>query len=501
MGRTVLTDLQSGFGGGLNTSADEARLADDEVRQATNFLLTEYGAAVKRLGSRKLHASALTAAVQNGYGWQRVSGTTDLVVAGGHLYTASYAAPPITYTDRGLVLSTTVIPDFAAFRDAGATECVYIADGGLLNKWDGATFTANIAGTASCTRIVVYNKRLFGITGNDQTIYWSDLNNGDSLGNAGSGGGSAIVRTFSDQRITGLAVIQGELYLYHVSGVSKFTGWTQDDINISAGMGGVTSDVGTLAPRCIVALENEVIFLSDRGFYSASSSGVNPISTQIDGSVSGLSATALAASFGFHFRGRRELWFYLSGVGFYVFQYRLRKWSGPMNGGYLTPVTKCGWESADENGVPIGLVGDADGFVKRAQMPGAFTDNVSAGGTAGTAIEGVLQFHRMFAGGFENTKAFRWGYLLFNPLESEDVTLEWDTQYGDDSYDLPATGAGWGSGTWGSGTWGGSGVATRRIPMSGRGSFIDLTIRDTGTLGGGLYSRFSLECFDMTRRG
>src|SRR5690606_32870234 len=506
MGRRRTGDMQAGFGGGLNTSADESQLQPDEIRVATNALLTEHGAAQKRGGTRLLLSAAPVAStpILAGFNWQPGTGsTTNLFVVDGELYTMPYGSLPLTATQQSTALSTSQVPDFAAFREGGAGgEVVFIADGGLLNYWDGSTLTTNIASTPSVTRLAVYNRRLFGITGTDQTIYWSDLDAGETLGIAASGGGEAIVRTFSDRQLVALAPCAGALLMFHDSGISVFTGWTQDDIDIQAGSSGLTSDVGTRAPRTVVALENEVLFLTDRGFYAATPNSVQPISTKIDADVVGLSAAELAASFAVHFRSRREVWFYIGGIGFYVFNYRTRQWSGPQAGGYISTASTCAWESTDTSGVPIVLVGDAAGRVKRAQVDNNYLDDVAADGSGGTGYETVLQLHRMFCDtGFEASKAWRWGYLLFDPRSGDDVTVEWDTQYGDDSYMLTTSSSAWNTGTWGTGTWGGSGVQPFRVPMSGRGQYVDITIRDASEGGGELYSRFSLEAFDMTRRG
>lgn len=504
MPRPRVVDQQEGFRGGLNTAADLSQVAPDEVRRADNAVATEFGALVKRGGSRRLNASALnsTNPVQAGFSWRKDDGTAqELVLCNGRLYTATYGTPPVTFTDRGAFVAATGVPSFAPFRN-GSGECVFVADGGPLNSWDGTTATTDIASTPNATQLAVYNQRLFGITGNSQTLYWSTLNNGATLGIAASGGGSAVVRTFGDQVLTALAPLKSALLLFHVSGISVFQGWTLDDINISAGTNGLTGDVGTVAPRTVVPLENEVLFLSDRGFYSASLGGVEPISVGIEPSVTGLTSTQVAGAFGVHFRSRREVWFYIPTVGFFVFNYRLRKWTGPQAAGFLDPVTRCGWESQDTGATPIVLLGDANGYVKRLFYPGDYRDDVLTNGTGGTSYETVIQCHRMFAGAFESTKSWRWLYLLMDPSGTTNVTVEWATGYGSDSYTLPLSISEWDAvGTeWDTSAWDGEGVLTFRIPASGRGQFVDVTIRDNGDAGA-VYARLSVEAFDMTRRG
>ena len=251
------------------------------------------------------------------------------------------------------------------FRDATG-EVVYIADGDTtnpaLNKWNGTTLTTHMASTPTkITQICLYNQRLFGITGGDSKIYWSGLNNGDSLGVAASGGGEAIIRTFGDQKITGLAVNGASLLVFHETGISKFTGLTQDDIAIAAGAQGVTNDVGCVAPRSIVSTPDVVFFLSDRGFYAANESAVRPISLKLDPLIKSLDFATTENVIGAHNRIAKEIWWYLPDKGIYRFNYALGAWTGPCAAGYTDPVTTCLWESIDGEEQPIVLAGDEDG--------------------------------------------------------------------------------------------------------------------------------------------
>ncbi|MGP1666026.1 MAG: hypothetical protein ACTS5I_08990, partial [Rhodanobacter sp.] len=293
MSNPLMRDVQGGFRGGLNTAADESAVGDDEARLLTNFLLNEYGAAIKRGGSQRFNATALGSGggkpIKGGFDYRLVAGDEGLVVADGTLYTFTYGTVPITFTAETGTLADDVFPDMIQFQDASFAEVVYIADGGAgINSWNGTALDEDITDTpAGITRLAVYNKRLFGLTGVDQKVYWSDLNDGDTLGDAANGGGEAVITTFGDQRTTGFAVVAGSLLIFHVSGISVFTGWTQDDINIAAGTSGLTGDVGTIAPRSIVALEGEVLFLTERGFYTTNGQAVQPISTKIEDQVVG----------------------------------------------------------------------------------------------------------------------------------------------------------------------------------------------------------------------
>lgn len=481
--RPMVQDQELSFEGGLNTTADDTQVAPNEVRRSDNCRLTEFGGITKRLGTRNLHTSALGGGnpVRGGYAWLRASGQQLLAYANGKLYTATYAAPPITFTDQGGTMSTSTYPSFAQFRYSTATEAVYIADGGPLNKWNGAALTENIANTPNVSRLAVYNQRLFGISGTNETLYFSELNDGDSLGYAPSGGGSANVITFGDQYITNIVALRSSLLIFHVSGISRFTGISLDDISIKAGAQGITSDVGTIAPESVVSTENAAYFLTDRGFYVATEYGVQPISQKIDKTIRTFDQTASNRVCAAHNRGKREIWWYLPDLGVFVYNYFLKAWSGPFNNGYVSPVTHALWEATDTLSKPIVLTGGASGFVKQGDYPSTYFDNVLAGGTGGTAFSMVVTPRRFFMGDLPSVKAIRWVYVQANLHASMAASVSWSIGTTSGRFTITADpDPTWGSGTWGTGTWGGGGDTEYRVPVGGQGPYVDLTFTDGG---------------------
>lgn len=509
MARLVRRDAQADFRGGLNLAADPLQLANNEVRQADEAVLTEYGGITKRFGSQKLHNSAIAASygIQNGFAWFKNDGTQQLLaVTNGTLYTAPYSIGT-TWTARTGALATSGAPSFAAFRD-GAGEVVYIADGGELNKWNGTAVTANITGTPTATVLCVYNQRLFGVTGTNQTLYWSAINNGDSLGLAGSGGGSAIIRTFSDQTLTGLAAFRSSLLVFHTSGISRFTGLTQDDIVISAGTQGVTSDVGTVAPRSIVQTEQGVYFLSDRGFFVATESEVQPISFRLDPLVRDLNLSQATGVIGVQSRATKEVLWYLPAVGILRYNYALGAWSGPCAGGYLSPVTTALFEAQDADKQPIVLAGDATGIVKHADKANVHRDNVAVDGTGGTPYTFVVACRRLYAGDPSNIKSFKWAYLMTDLRGASTAGVTWSSTNGGGTYTIAGSG---GDATWDvTLTWPnppqagdvwpeGTGTQPLRVPIGAQGQYLDLTITDSSSAAS-LWSRVELEGFDYGRR-
>lgn len=481
--RSSLEDSESDFSGGLNASADDSLLAPNELRVAANCRLSVFGAVAKRLGTQRTSVAALeNSPVRGGFGWTNGVGVTQqLAMAGTTLYTGSYAMP-MTWTAQGGTLSSTGIPSFAQFYD-GTKEVVYIADG-VLRKWDGTILALAVAGTpAVVTQLAVQNRRLFGITGVDESLYFSDLDKGDTLGNTGAGGGFEVIRTFGKQPITALLPLRNSLAIFHREGISQFTGWSQDDIAINAGTRGLSSDTGTIAPHSIVAVENTGFFLTDRGFYSLNEFGVQSISPKIESVIRGLDQSQFARVQAVHLKSTMEVAWYLPDVGCYVYNYRLGSWTGPWTGSYVSPETHAMWPTVDSENRPIALSGHFDGFVRRMGAPGIAVDDALSDGTGGTPVIMTAQCRRMYFGEPETEKAYQSAYLQINTNGSRLSTLSWSSETGQASATLPYSPAGFwdSSSTWDiNHAWGAGGSGSQRVLLNQRGKYLDVAFTDGG---------------------
>ena len=509
-GREKVVDQQPRFDGGLNNVSDDAALLTNQLRRADNARLTDYGAISKRGGTRRTAASALAAAsVLNGYTWRQDGGTQQIMaVCNGTLYTSSFISTyPWTWTSQTGSLSTTVAPSFAQFRD-GTNDVVYIADGGPLNVWNGSALTTDIAGTLNVNTLAVHNERLWGC-GNasfPDSIFYSALNNGNTLANGSSGGGQIIVRTFSDETVIGLASVNTSLLIFHRRGISRLTGYGQDDITVAPQ--GLTADVGTIAAKSVVSIGNLAFFLSERGLYRCNESEVAPVGTVQTpdptlAAIRGLSSDDFANIRSVFNRATRELWISIPDFGVYVYNTILQAWSGPWDGGYTTPATTCLFESLDYNGLPVVLKGDDSGYVSVCDASGVFVDNQLSDGTGGTVYTMTAQMHRMYCGDEATAKSLRFGYITASLKGSDSTSIQWSTETDAGDFTLPTTfsSAGiWGFGTWDpTKTWGGASSRNYRIQMNGTGYYIDVSIVDSGTAAP-IFSRFQLETFALGRR-
>ena len=508
MDRERLQDSQLRFDGGLNTVSDDLALTPTQIRKAVNTRLTTFGALVKRGGTKRM-TDTLAQRIQNGTTWYRAGLTPSIVfVANGNAYATSYGATPWTLTNISSALSTTVDPTFAQFRD-GSGNALYISDGGALNKWNGTTFTANIVGTTSTSTIVVHNQRLWGC-GNSSfpnSIFYSALNNGDSLGNGASGGGQIVVSTFGNEEIIGLASLGTSLLIFHRRGISRLTGYGQDDITVSPAA--ITSDVGLIASKSIAVIDNVCYFVSDRGLYRCTEGEVAPVSTpdtpdQLLPIIRGLTATQFSAIRTVVNRATRELWISVPTIGLFPFHLTLQAWAGPWDTGYTSPDTSTLWETADSNGLPVLLKGDASGWVSLCDAFSTVStnkDNVLPDGTGGTAYSMTAQLRRLYCGDDALAKSLRFGYLSAQLRGSASCSITWKTDSDAGSYTVPpSTETVWGIGTWsGSIFWGGASSQNYRVQMGGAGYYIDVTIIDSSTAIPA-FSRVQLEAFALGRR-
>lgn len=508
-GRQPVRDAQPAFSDGLNTAADPSHVGPNEFRRAENVLLTEFGAVVKRRGTQRTHADPL-GGIQGGFSWVGLASAQELVVVDGTLYTGTYGIP-MTWNAESGTLASDVRPGFASFTD-GSGNAAFIADGGLLNSWDGATLTTDIVNTPNCAVLAVQNNRLWSITGSDNILSGSALGDGSTLGISASGGGQFAIATYEGQHLVGLLPLGASLMLIQRSAISRFTGWTADDFNVLTGTRGVSADVGTVCAQSVVAVENEGFLLSDRGFYAFTESSVTPASPQIRPLLASLSQADWMNVSVAHYKALYEVRWFIPTLGVMVFNYRLRKWTGPLTSIYTTsPVTTL-WPTVDAESKPIVLAGHADGFVRRTERPSSIClDDVLSDGTEGDRYGSVLKCRRMFCNDAVTEKAYRFAWVTCDlrgsdraalvcetdsdaaivPFPTDVVSGEWDAEGSE--WDALALGD---SPPW---YWGGVAYDRKRLPLTGHGEWVDLTIQDFGQ-SESIFARVDLRAFTLGER-
>lgn len=378
-------DVQAGFGGGWS-SADPLVLTPTQFQDWANVRVTAANEITPRSAAVKAPVGVVTN-VRGAYFWRRVGATSyDVIVnsTGGVYRGNCQILSSTTFTMNATLLGSIGVgpgtsrrAGIVAFRD-GTAECVYIAVGsGKLSKWDGTTFTANNFGASVGLRhLWVYNQRLYGITCDDQTVYWSALNNGDSIGDVATGGGFATVRTFSEGAILSAIVVGGSTLLFHKTGISRWTGTTVDDIAIGVGTEGVSSSVGILADgaaACRVVEGIGYFVARDGSLYRVNESGIAPIETPVTPDPTrqffeenGVTLTTLL---GYH-RRARELWVDHGSAGFgWNTQHERFALAYTFTGTLASSKVSVLWESEDNSNRAMLLMGDTAGNLYAADLP------------------------------------------------------------------------------------------------------------------------------------
>ena len=362
-----------------------------ELRLTRN-MRAYYGLIEVRPGTQRIHVDTIASAgtVLGLHQWNGPSVSGQVVaIAGGHLYHKLDSAA--NFTEVTSTLSTTNRPWFAAMKKSG-TLTQYIAEG-AFRKWSGSALTLSISGAPAARSLAVYKERMCATDGTD-TIYLSKV--GDAETWASPDGVSSPVATYDDEALIGLATVGSSLLMFKNSSISRYTGKSQDDIQIDKETEGVSPEVGCIAAKTIVRFGGRVFFLSDRGPYMCDESGASYIGQKIETEFITWNPEHLANSVAVVNRRRREILLMVpesgetqNNVG-WLWNYESGAWSGPQEYSEEWAAAAL-FERAD--GTRSIMYGGYDGRVREADVTdlGA-NDDLLRDDSGGTAIDWRVEF-------------------------------------------------------------------------------------------------------------
>lgn len=445
----LVFDSQDGFSGGWSLQAN-GLLGPGQYTSPLNVRVNTDGDIQPRQGTRKAQNALFGGgqAIVAGYTWRHPDGSVDelLVMADGHLWRASYSdgtGQPVlgSITDIGgspgnISNATTIPTSFATFRNLAGNDRVYIADGANgISYVQGSAFLSHAVGAPAVPfrYIWVYNHRLYGVTGTNELIYWSALDDGDSLGVIGSGGGFATIRTFGGQVLTGGVAIGPTNVLSHQGALSMFRGLTTDDIAIDTGSMGISSIIGIPSPRAICVHDNHAYAMTTQGAAILTGAQIQLLDQPgrqdpllFDPAYpKGFLPTVLAAGdMPFVVRNTRmkEIWFGATGsAGYpvYVWSYRYNCWIGKFDfhsvGG--AKAIRSIWETKNSAGTTQLLYGSSDGYVRTTDAPEGGTieiykDDANQDGTGGNSFPWAVYCRRFWCNNLRATKG--WNNVMVN---------------------------------------------------------------------------------------
>lgn len=426
-------DVQAGFAGGLNITSDPALMRPDQARQMVNYRLDSTGKLTKRGGTQSV---SLPSFIGTGVGkylfyiGQGLNGGAVYAIYGNS--TCSFAS--LTYTNPNSTswtqyTGTTAYPPvglIAEFTAGAGNPCYYFAStnaGGLLHKAvPSGTTLAMVAATARCDGVTVYNNRLWGWYGN--SLYYSAIDNGDTLGIAASSGGQIIVSTYGVRNIKECRQVGSSLLIWLDKGITRLTGFGQDDISVSPQ--GITRQIGLgncgATHRLVSVVGNVAYFVSPQGLYTATEDSVEPVDRpDHPDPLRQYTAAQLAASQMSYNEKTSELQIFLSGVGVYNYHTILQAWSGPFTGQYVSSALSfAAWvplTDASGNYVMTFCSAETSGAIYVTDTT-TIKDGIAAAGTGGSAYTATAQCHRMYGGDMSYSKAWRWIIVNASTLDS-----------------------------------------------------------------------------------
>lgn len=439
-----IIDGTESFSGGINTVNDPAQLRPDELQSATNCSFDSTGSVFMRKGTKRTAASILrtppTAANRKfglGLWCDPVANkliacvSDDNATAQPRTYVATpsttfpYVWTEITGLSANYVAgSTRVRPSFASLN--GYTYVfIGLSTGAPFNKTnDYVTWTNLTSVTPFIQKLEVYNSRLFGVTTSDRKLYYSGLNNGDSLGDTSLDGGAVDIDGAG--KIVTLVASREWLYVFHEGSISAFSGWSSEDIAVNTGLRGVSFSLGITAPHTAIRAPDENVYFpaTDGWFYRLTAAG----------EVQNLCQGRLphGTSFGWTMAGcdpdRGEIvWINTSSVTLdgvstsaIVYNYLSDSWSTwTFTGTSSTTPNALAFSTRVDVGRMFALSGDY--FVRVFE---GNTDDQTSAGVAGSALVGVATTKRFTFKRPWSTKAFRYVYLRHaDDISAQDVIV------------------------------------------------------------------------------
>lgn len=388
MAKELIAENRFDFSGGLNTYFSTDALANNELRDTTNFRVV--GSALhRRTGSRRLHQTALASAPILGLvQWDGPSGSQIVAICNGDLFyrnqsSGEYAA--FTNIDPGSTdaFSTTELATFSTLRGAAesAPLYLYIASGGKYYQWTGTTLTRLDGSTSSLGQLApdasltaTYHLRSFtNSLVKPQNLIWSRIGDGTVFkGGLPADGGTAMVSAIETDPITNLKTLGRSLIVATATSMARVAGYSAADIQIDQDTEGLAPDIGIVGSQAAVRVDNVLFFLSRRGPYMASEGGIAPVGVKVQDQFDQYTASTITLSksvVGLN-RGRHEVFYFRpfdSDIGTSALVYNLKQqcWYGPFT---YTFTTKCATKYTDPLNNEYILVGCNDGFIRHLDI-------------------------------------------------------------------------------------------------------------------------------------
>ncbi|GAF68748.1 unnamed protein product, partial [marine sediment metagenome] len=344
--------------------------------------------------------------------------------------------------------------------------------------WDITNDAANLAGSPPIAEIIAsYQSHVF-LAGNNTypyRLYFS--NDGDEETWTGT---DFIDIGDLTNPITGLGLLFGKLYIFTRRAIYELRGFDRDTFTIDE----VSLSVGCVAPKSVVRVDNNLIFLSDRGIYSYDGINVHYLSENIEPDIADLNYARIAQVSAKLYKAKNQVWFAVStgsnsfndevicmtyeptaseGAGIRADNVAFANYTG-------MAFNALGLETS-ETEIDRLYAGDYGGLVYQQDSG---TNDDSSG------IDFVVKLPPIDMDAPEKFKRFRYLWLFVKQIGDFDLNISYKTDFtpGDTTTTVgmqQTTDASlWGSMIWGTSVWGGSSIIKSRINLKANGQHLEL---------------------------
>ncbi|MEK6650397.1 MAG: hypothetical protein AABY75_05435 [Bacteroidota bacterium] len=293
--------------GGLNTQAGEIYLRDGEFAYLENAQVDNDGSLIARNGYADVAVAETTHLAGTGLFQRRpASGSNQLIKTcknvGAWTQSALKIRSGATWSNVAPTAFTPSDHDFATFVQYKNNVYIFLWGGTTaVSKFDGTNWTLP-AGTPAARIGVVFQERVFAAANpaSPNTLYFTVTGDGDDY--VGAGSGSIEIGSGDGDTIVGLAVLFNRIIVFKQNSVYVVDG--NDYSSFTAQR--VVADSGASSPRSILSIENQVYYLSDKGWYVTDGSTTRGVSELIRPTRLALNRAKDTMSFALHHRRRSQ---------------------------------------------------------------------------------------------------------------------------------------------------------------------------------------------------
>lgn len=470
---------------GLNSKAASTALVDGEASDLQNVQFDTRGAIVKRSGYAKRISTAIsgTPTILGGIEFREKGGTTQVII--------------VTDDSTLKILSDTETPgsswtDKTNSRTITASETNYVCfthtgdnDALVFTTQSDAPITISAALTATALTVPT------SLTEAKYCIWW---NNHLVLANVkvttafplrlyfyDAGSISAVTDTHyitlpsKDSKITGMAELFGNLYVFTTNEIHQISGTSYDDfVRVTT-----SSNVGTISHWSIQNIENNLVFLSPKGVAVFDGIRSTHISDKIQTTLDGLSETRKVWAQSTHYKKRSQYWLSVSSSiatthnRVLVYDYLNKAWTI-----FKGINANCFINTRRSDNTERLYHGDYAGLLYL---------NDSTNNDDGAAIDGYWKSKAINLE-MDLVKSFRHLMIFAKQEGSWNLTISYEVDFGGKgsttSMALSLLGGInlWGTMVWGTGKWGGSTIVdTRKNLVASVGRYLRVQFRTNTT--------------------